>query len=168
MIHQIFNLLDHFWLHWLFFRNILRKHLWYLWYLPAIHSMRIHLHTPNKIMLIWCSIFWSSLKQRPSMPGKMYNRVLIDQCGPFIERERGKRGPSSAQSPDKDIGKTLFFTRYTVWLVLKQNCQFFVILCRFHICAWRSFSHLCQNPILKIFLQSFQTWRALFPLFSCI
>ena len=48
------------------------------------------------------------------MPGKMYNRVLIDQCGPFIERERGKRVPSSAHSPDKDIGKSQFFTRYTV------------------------------------------------------
>ena len=42
------------------------------------------------------------------MPGKMYNRVLIDQCGPFIERERGKRVPSSAHSPDKDIGKVNF------------------------------------------------------------
>ena len=48
------------------------------------------------------------------MPGKMYNRVLIDQCGPFIERERGKRGPLIAHSPDKDIKKSLFFTRYTV------------------------------------------------------
>ena len=48
------------------------------------------------------------------MPGKMYNRVLIDQCGPFIERERGKRGPLSAQSPDKDIVKSIFFTRHTV------------------------------------------------------
>ena len=32
------------------------------------------------------------------MPGKMYNRVLIDQCGPFIERERGKRVLSSAHT----------------------------------------------------------------------
>ena len=128
--------------------------------------MRIHLHTPHKIMFIWCYIFWSSLKQRPPMPGKMYNRVLIDQCGPFIERERGKRVPSSAHSPDLKTLEKVSFSQDTQ--CHSQNCQFFVVRCQFHVCAWRSFSDLCQNPILRILLQSFQTWRPFFPLFSCM
>ena len=69
------------------------------------------------------------------MPGKMYNRVLIDQCGPFIERERGKRASWSAHSPDKDIGKSLFFTIYMTRLNAKLPI----------LCYTLQISYLCMK-----------------------
>ena len=73
------------------------------------------------------------------MPGKMYNRVLIDQCGPFIERERGKREIHRVhtQSPDKDIVRSLFFTK--IHSVTRINAKLPIL------CYTLQISYLCMK-----------------------